>query len=94
VAEQFPGVLSAATLLRAGSTGKRSRLQTKISPRAPVRITGAGRIQNGLGMISRLPIDNPGARLGSGMEGRFSLQTRQWNWPRLRPCSVISYTFP
>jgi hypothetical protein len=31
VVEQFPGVLSAATPLRAGSTAKRSRQQTKIS---------------------------------------------------------------
>jgi hypothetical protein len=34
---------------------KWSRQQTKISPRAPVRIMGAGRTQNGLGMKSRLP---------------------------------------
>jgi len=54
VAEQFPGVLSAATSLRAGSTAKWSRQQTKISPRAPVRIMGAEWTQNGLGMISRL----------------------------------------
>ena len=38
----------------AGSTGKLSRLQTKISARAPVRIMSAEWTQNGLGMKSRL----------------------------------------
>jgi hypothetical protein len=37
-----------------------SRQQTKFSLTAHVRIVGAGRAQNGLGMISRLAIDNPG----------------------------------
>jgi hypothetical protein len=41
-AEQFPGVPSAATPRRTGSTAKWSRQLTKISPRAPVRIMGAG----------------------------------------------------
>ena len=48
-AEQFAGVPSLTTPRRAGSTGKLSRLQTKISPRAPPRIMGAGPVQNGLG---------------------------------------------
>jgi hypothetical protein len=39
----------------AGSTVKWSRQQTTISPRAPVRIMGAGRTQNGFGMKSRFP---------------------------------------
>jgi hypothetical protein len=69
VAEQFPGVLSAAPPRSTGSTMKWSRMQTKIPPRAPVRITGTGRIENGLGMTSRLPIDNPGlAGFRSGMD--------------------------
>ena len=41
-AEQFRGVLSAATPRSTGSTAKWSRLQAKISPRAPVHIMGAG----------------------------------------------------
>jgi len=88
VAEQFSGVPSAATPLRAGSTAKWSRLQTKISPRAPVRIMGAEWTQNGLGMISRLPIDNPGAWLCSGVEGRFpgTIRTR---WGQRRPTLVL-----
>ncbi len=45
-----------ATPLRARSTAKWCWLQTKIPPRAPVRITGTGRIQNGLGMKSRLHV--------------------------------------
>jgi hypothetical protein len=48
--EVLPGVKP----LRAGSTAKRSLLKTEISLSALVRITGAGRTENGLGMISRL----------------------------------------
>jgi len=54
VAAQVPGVLSAATPFRAGSTAKWFRQQSEISPEAPVRITGAEWTQNGLGMKSRL----------------------------------------
>jgi len=67
-----PGVLSAATPLRAGSTVKWSQQRTEVSSRAPVRIMGVEWTQNGLGMISRLPIDYPGVWLDSGMEGRFT----------------------
>ena len=49
-----PEVLSGVKPLRAGSTAKWSRVQTRISPGAPVRIMGAEWKQNGLGMISRL----------------------------------------
>ena len=45
VAEQFSGVPSAATPLRAGSTAKWSRLQTKISRKALVRNAGTGHTQ-------------------------------------------------
>jgi hypothetical protein len=40
--EGFAEVLSGAKPLRAGPTAKWSRQQTKISPRAPMRIMGAG----------------------------------------------------
>jgi hypothetical protein len=34
---------------------------------------GAGRTQNGLGMKSRLPVDNPGVWLRSGGDGRLNV---------------------
>ena len=42
----------------------------------------------GFGLISRLPIDNPGAWLGSGVEGRFpgTIRTR---WGQRRPTLVL-----
>jgi hypothetical protein len=67
-----PGV--AATPLRAGSTAKWSRVQTRMSPRAPMHIMGAGRTQNGLGMKSRLPIiwlRQAWGKRDSGVEGRI-----------------------
>jgi hypothetical protein len=42
VAEQFPGVLSAATPRRAGSTARRSRPQNSTSLKVEVKLTGAG----------------------------------------------------
>ena len=83
----------------AGSTVKWSRQQTKISPRAPVRIMGAGRTQDGLGMKSRLPVRNRltcptwreagftgPIRLGRS-EGLFSLGSRNQSVPRLCSCA-------
>ncbi len=65
-------MLAAAKPHRAGSTAKWSPLQAKFSPMAPVRIMGAEWTQNGLGMISRLPIDNRGVWLDSGTGWAFT----------------------
>ena len=76
----FAEAASAAKPLRAGSTRKRSRQETRISRGAPMSIIGAVRAQNGLGMKSRLPFDNPGGWLDSGVDGRFSGTIRLKWW--------------